>query len=139
MDRRRFCKLASLTIGALGLSHLSAKAAIESTRNIRRSEKLPLLPVGCRIIVERCQCDPELQAKYLDDPEEGPCRVFRVGNKLEMRERAECPPEFCPKAWKTICDTLKENYNCAATVRNGLKFASCPDGTRPVLFRIEIN
>lgn len=138
MNRRHFCKLASITIGVLGLSGLEANAAILSTRKIRSNEKLPVLPLGCRITVERCECYEDLQSLYLDDPEEGPCRAFRTGDTFNLPVSAECPKEFCPLAWKVLCGMIGEGNGCAATVRNGLKLLSCPDGSRPVLFKIEL-
>ncbi len=138
MNRRHFCKLTSIAIGALGLSRLEAGAAVLSTRKVRANEKLPVIPVRCRITVERCECYEDLQNLYLDDPEEGPCRAFRTGDTFELPALAECPKEFCPMAWKVLCSVLGDGRGCAATIRNGLKLFSCPDGTRPVAFRIEL-
>ena len=139
MNRRHFCKIASLAVGALSLTGLEGNAAVLSTRRIRKSEQLPVLPAACRVIVERCECYEDLQSLYLDDPEEGACRAFSAGEAFELLAGAECPKNFCPKAWRTVCDTVGENGGCAATLRNGLKLASCPDGSRPVVFRIELN
>lgn len=139
MNRRHFCKMASLAVGALGLSGLDANAAILSTRRVRPSGPLPTLAARCLITVERCECYVDLQSLYLDDPEEGPCRAFNTGETFRLDASAECPKEFCPKAWRVVCEAVGENGACAATLRSGLKLVTCPDGTRPVVFRIEID
>lgn len=139
MNRRHFCKMASLAVGALGLSGLDAEAAVLSTRRIREAEPLPLLPADSSITVERCECYVDLQSLYLDDPEEGACRAFRAGENFRLSAGSGCPKEFCPKAWRAVCESIMEDGGCAATIRNGLKLVTCPDGTRPVVFRIELN
>lgn len=134
MDRRHFCKIATLTMGALGLSGSDAIAAAVSSPKISREETLP---VGCKVAVVRRECYSDLQSLYLDDPEEGPCRAFSTGDSFELAAGASCPKEFCPRAWRMVCNALKEGGGCAATLRHGLLLLSCPDGTRPVVFRID--
>lgn len=134
MDRRHFCKIATLTIGALGLSKAEAMAACAPSLKEMGEEKLPS---DCRITVVRRECYADLQDMYLDDPEEGPCRAFETGDVFDLRAGERCPKEFCPRAWRMVCNALNENGGCAATLRYGLLLTSCPDGSRPVVFKIE--
>ncbi len=135
MDRRHFCKIATLTLGALALQKNNAAAAPLPVRSEGGGEVL--LPVSCRVTVIRRECYQDLQDMYLDDPEEGPCRAFETGDTFLLAEGDACPKAFCPRAWQTICRVLRENGGCAATQRYGLLLASCPDGSRPVVFKIE--
>ncbi len=70
----------------------------------------------------------------------GPCSIFKEGQTFTY-EGFEQPEGFCPIAWQAI-------YPYAITLYKGGDFSSwygeegvavlcCPDGRRPVVFRLE--
>lgn len=96
---------------------------------------LSALPAACRVTVLRRECFEDLQALYLDDPDEGPCTSFKEGEKWLFEKGATRPPEFCPRVWNVILKSVGTGMlNCCKG--NEASVISCPDGTRPVLFLI---
>lgn len=136
MNRRHFCKISMMAIGALGLSKADSFAA--TTRNLNDGDNITS-PSPCTITVIRRECYEDMQSLFLDDPIEGPCRAYNTGDEFKISSGDPCPSNFCPKAWRVVCQALKENGGCAATTSPGLILASCPDGTRPVIFKIQRN
>lgn len=72
--------------------------------------------------------------------EKGPCLIFKLGDVF-VYYGFEQPDGFCPIAWQAI-------YPYALTLYKGGDFTSwygepgvailcCPDGRRPVVFRLE--
>lgn len=124
MDRRSFCKMAALAAGAIGLGGADAFASVG-----RRIS-------GARVTVVRRNCFTDLQALSLEDPECGPCEAFTTGQVFELA--GECPEGFCPKAWQVLAGCMADAAHCPSSKgENGVIMACCPDGTRPVVFRIE--
>lgn len=134
MNRRHFCKISMMALGAAGLSKVDSFAA--TTQKISDGENITA-PSTCAITVIRRECYEDMQSLYLDDPIEGPCRAYQTGDEFNITAGDACPRDFCPKAWRVVCQALKENGGCAATTSPGLILASCPDGTRPVIFKIQ--
>ncbi len=76
MDRRRFCKIATLAVGALGLSAVDAQASRlsgQATPSLK-------MPCACRVTVIRKECYMDIQSLYLDDPDEGACPACECGD-----------------------------------------------------------
>lgn len=131
MDRRHFCKIAALAAGALGLGKLDARAAVPAVSS--------RLSSGCRVTVARRECYEDLQSLYLDDPETGRCERFTTGENMEFSKGDYCPEGFCPMAFETIRKCVEGSVKCALPSGEGrVMLACCPDGSRPVIFRIEL-
>jgi uncharacterized repeat protein (TIGR04076 family) len=78
--------------------------------------------------------DPPVKAKY-----SGPCPVFKEGQVFHVDDNM--PSDFCPYAWDTIFPyiiTIRANGNFREWYEEpGVAVACCPDGLRPVVFKIE--
>lgn len=84
--------------------------------------------VRCTVIRRECYAD--LQSLWLDDPETGPCHRFATGQTLTL-SLGSCPEGFCERAWSAIAAAVSSS-GCSSPA-----IVSCPDGTRPVIFRID--
>ncbi|MGA3191401.1 MAG: TIGR04076 family protein [Candidatus Bathyarchaeia archaeon] len=77
---------------------------------------------------------PPVKAKY-----SGPCPIFKEGQVFHIDDRM--PSGFCPYAWDVIFGgvvTLKSNGNFSDWYDEpGVAVVSCPDGLRPVIFKLE--
>jgi len=78
--------------------------------------------------------DSPVKAKY-----SGPCHVFKDGQVFYVDDTM--PSGFCPFAWDAIfwaVITLKSNGNFSEWYDEpGVAVASCSDGLRPVIFKLE--
>lgn len=131
INRRNFLKAASLA-GIAGLFSLKAEA---------KERRLP----PARVTVMRRQCFSDLQSSYLDEPETGPCSRLKEGDIFES-VAGECPKGMCPKAWSIIQSRLSElaggyegTNDCGVCSHDcHSEIVCCADGTRPVIFRLEL-
>lgn len=132
MDRRRFCKIGALAMGALGMGVLDARgAALSSVAKPR-----PMRPF--RLTVIRRECYEDIQSLYLDDPESGPCDMFGVGEMMNFECGCECPADFCSRAWLAIVMSVNmAAQNCVA-MRDDVLTVACPEGARPVVFKVDL-
>lgn len=133
MDRRRFCKIGALALGALGVGRLDSMAAGHAGALAGDN----VLSRDCRVTVLRRECYDDIQALYLDDPETGPCREFTAGDGWTVSRGTGRPDGFCERAWRSIAEVVNAQCECAEAVKD-VFVVSCPDGTRPVVFRVEI-
>ncbi len=87
-----------------------------------------------RFGVEEVFKDPPVKAKY-----GGPCPVFKEGRVFHVDDCM--PSDFCPYAWGTLFPyivALRANGNFNEWYEEpGVAVACCPDGLRPVVFKIE--
>ncbi len=78
--------------------------------------------------------DPPVKAKY-----RGPCHVFKEGQVFHVDDTM--PSDFCSYAWDTIFPyiiTLRSDGSFSEWYEEpGVAVACCPDGLRPVVFKIE--
>ena len=78
--------------------------------------------------------DPPVKAKY-----SGPCPVFKEGQVFYVDD--SMPSGFCPYAWDAIFPlimTLRFGGNCFEWYEEpGVGVTCCPDGLRPVIFKLE--
>lgn len=134
MNRRHFCKIASLAAASLGLSRLESQAKTLSL------SPLPALPRACRISIVRREFHPDLQTIFLDDPDSGPCPLFTSGSEFCFEADTGCPDGFCPQLWATVCNTLSRlpGQLCARPLESSTLLLACPDGTRPVIVRVDL-
>lgn len=131
MDRRHFCKIATLAIGALGIGSFDAKASrIGATLSATRT-----MPCTCRVTVIRKECYMDIQSLYLDDPDEGACHVYECGDEWIFRPGDSCPHGFCVQAWSAIVSILDRECSVG---RDEVRIVSCPDGSRPVVFKVSL-
>lgn len=134
MNRREFCKTISLaTLGALLPARLLAMT--------RKPEPLADHMPKCCLTVLRCECFSDLQSRYLDDPESGPCPIFSAGRKFTVSDSQQWPEGFCPKAWESVRHHVAAiltgtDERCGASTADRSVIACCSDGTRPVIFKI---
>ncbi|WP_301062017.1 TIGR04076 family protein [Muribaculum intestinale] len=134
MDRRHFCKIGALALGAFGAGALKGNAGVLSLADGGADRGLAR---GCRVTVIRRECYEDIQSLYLDDPETGPCRAFSTGEVLTFERGEGCPEGFCPRAWGAIELSVNAGAGCAGALGDVLTVA-CPDGSRPVIFRVEL-
>lgn len=137
MDRRSFFKLSAIAAAVSALPRwVSAAETRKCSGSVMNTSPVTIPP--CRVTVLRKECYMDIQSLYLDDPEAGACDSMECGATFSSND-GSCPEGFCPKAWESIRATLADPKAChgrnsaAATA-----IASCPDGTRPVIFKIEI-
>lgn len=100
----------------------------------------------CRVEVIRCQCFSDLQGRYLEDPDPGPCGRFRVGDSFEITPSnfsAFCKEgRMCQNAWRVLEPYVLaalsegETVECASAMSRNQAVVCCPDGTRPVVFKV---
>lgn len=135
MNRRKFCKILGLSAIAVAASPAKAATAVTS-----KSAGVP----RCRISVLRCECFSDLQSRYLDDPESGPCTKFKCGEEftVDRSNYDEFSRKFCPKAWDAVRAHVDAALSVGASAECGQSPADkavivcCPDGTRPVIFKV---
>ncbi|MCM1076544.1 MAG: TIGR04076 family protein [Bacteroides sp.] len=132
MDRRHFCKIASMAIGAIGLGNLPLKAGELSASGNRAG-----LRFRCRATVLRRECHLDLQALYLDDPDTGPCSLLNSGDEFIIEPGRGCPQGFCPMLWDMICHSSTSSADCRSALSGKTSVIACPDGTRPVIVRLD--
>lgn len=135
LTRRNFCKISVLT--ALGLIFVPKRA---------QASEHPRLRGGCRMEVVRCNCFHDLQGCYLDDPEAGPCTRYSAGDTIMITpdnlERLRSSGRICPQAWSALKPYVMaalsagETSECAPANLPTQAIISCPDGTRPVIFKL---
>lgn len=78
--------------------------------------------------------DPPVKAKY-----SGQCPIFKEGQVFQVD--VNIPKGFCPYAWDAIFPmimTLKFGGNCSEWYKEpGVAVGCCPDGLRPVIFKLK--
>lgn len=136
-DRRNFCRYVLLSAAALMLKPATLLAAPGKRKRLSGS---------CSIEVVRCQCFNELQCRYLSDPEAGPCPRFRVGDRILIDptnvDSAVEDNLICPHAWTALRPYIMaalsqgEAVECTPALSENQAIVSCPDGTRPVIFKV---
>lgn len=131
IDRRRFLKIAGLA----ALAGAAPGALKASTGALARR---------CRITVLRCHCFSDLQSAWLDEPESGSCPMLCEGDTFEAVSSRDCPRGFCEKAWHAIAPEIdrllggdSECGGCREASGRGA-ITCCGDGTRPVIFHVEL-
>lgn len=98
-----------------------------------------------RITVLKKECFPALQKEYLSHSKSGVCPLFEEGQVFtaDMDNYSRCMDgKFCADAWdalnKYIYAGLLGGSFKKGCKNNKVMLACCNDGTRPVIFKLEI-
>ena len=99
----------------------------------------------CKITVLRREVFEDLQEQYLANPKAGKCNFFEDGQEwiLEnMDFHYMLNGKFCAEAWDCISRYVYSALQGGSIMRDWtndekIMIASCNDGTRPVIFKIE--
>lgn len=137
MNRRNFCKKLGVSVIASVVSPAATASALTAAGATGRR---------CRITVLRLMCNEDLQSRYLDDPEAGPCTKFACGQEFTVdssnyHELAD-GTKFCPRAWHVLQSHVDavlasgQSDECGLSLHDRAVIVSCPDGTRPVIFKV---
>ena len=103
----------------------------------------------CKVTVIDKKLYPELQQKYISDPNAGACPFYQVGDEF-IFERYGNEETFwtmgkgsqCAEAWDCISRYIYTALQGGSIMRgwtnnDKIMIACCNDGTRPVIFKIE--
>ena len=103
----------------------------------------------CKITVLETKVFPELQKKYLADPDSGPCPFFKAGDTFVLKRTPQQDDfyhlmngKFCGEAWDAVSRYVYTALQGGSIMQgwtndDRLMIACCNDGTRPVIFKIE--
>ena len=103
----------------------------------------------CKITVLETKVFPELQKKYLADPDAGPCPFFKPGDTFLLKRTPEQDDfyhllhgKFCGEAWDAVSRYVYTALQDGSIMHKWtnderMMIACCNDGTRPVIFKIE--
>ena len=103
----------------------------------------------CKITVLETRVFPELQKKYLADPNAGACPFFKPGDTFLLKRTPAQDDfyhlmngKFCGEAWDAVSRYVYAALQGGAimhkwTCDERMMIACCNDGTRPVIFKIE--
>lgn len=90
--------------------------------------------------------NPELLAEYGKHPDAGPCQKFEEGWETiidwDSYISLRIPDGFCAEAWHCISHYVYAALQGGSLMQTWMKddhimIASCNDGTRPVIFKLE--
>ena len=103
----------------------------------------------CKLTVIDKKLYPDLQEKYISDPNAGACPFYHVGDEF-IFERYGHADDFwtmgrgkqCSEAWDCISRYIYAALQGGAIMHgwtndDRIMIACCNDGTRPVIFKIE--
>lgn len=93
----------------------------------------------CRITVLKTLYFKDLADEY-PPHETGPCEVMRPGDVFYTTGPfgVDMPEGFCPPAWRAISSYAAVLASGGMVYsRDSVHVTACPDGVRPVLFRME--
>ena len=98
----------------------------------------------CRITVLKRMINPELIDEYVADANKekgfGLCPILEDGQVFVTESAARMPEGFCGWAWADIQRDIAVvlfGGHLPWMRRSGLSIASCTDGVRPVIFKVE--
>ena len=99
----------------------------------------------CKITVLKRECYKDLQEQYLANPEAGKCEFFHEGQEFVVDGEGffrMMHGQFCSEAWDCISRYVYAALQGGSIMRGWtndekIMIASCNDGTRPVIFKLE--
>ncbi len=101
----------------------------------------------CRITVLKREYFPELAETYAPRSASCPCEKFRDGQEFILDQNGPVGfwhlmgGTFCSEAWAAIghyTDTILQGGTFPTDSGENYKIACCPNGIRPVIFKIEL-
>lgn len=81
----------------------------------------------------------DIVTEYAGEGKIGICNKFEEGDVF-ITDGRTVPEGFCTWAWSDIFKDIifvRNNMDCIGTIDKKSQIASCTDGFRPVIFRIE--
>lgn len=110
----------------------------------------------CKVTVLKTKVFPDLQEKYLANPQSGPCPCFEAGQVFTFERTPENDSFYrlgkgtlagggdfpCGEAWDAISRYVYTALQGGSIMHRWtnderMMIACCNDGTRPVIFKIE--
>lgn len=99
----------------------------------------------CKITVLRRELYEDLQEEYLANPKAGKCPVFEDGQEFLVDSQdyfKMLNGQFCAEAWDCVSRYVYAALQGGSIMKGWtndekMMIASCNDGTRPVIFKIE--
>lgn len=99
----------------------------------------------CKITVLKREVYPDLQEKYLSDPNSGKCPLFEEGQEIIIDDQNFAKMlngQFCAEAWDCISRYVYAALQGGSIMRgwtndDKVMITCCNDGTRPVIFKLE--
>ncbi|MDL2225318.1 TIGR04076 family protein [Eubacteriales bacterium OttesenSCG-928-M02] len=99
----------------------------------------------CKVTVLRKELYRDLQEEYLADPQSGKCPYFEEGQAFLVEGDdffRMMHGQFCAEAWDCISRYVYAALQGGSIMQGWTKdervmIASCNDGTRPVIFKLE--
>ena len=99
----------------------------------------------CKITVLRRELYQDLQDKYLANPNSGKCPYFEEGQEFIVDGKSYfrmLNGQFCAEAWECMSKYIYSALNGGAMMKgwtndDRVMIATCNDGTRPVIFKLE--
>ena len=146
MDRRRFFKQAGTTALAMAIGSntqpVKSKELFYNHPNMNNNKRMKH---KCKITILKRECYKDLQAKYLADPQSGPCPYFHEGQEIMVDSDnffRMLNGTFCAEAWDCISRYVYAALHGGSIMQgwtNNEKemITCCNDGTRPVIFKLE--
>jgi uncharacterized repeat protein (TIGR04076 family) len=144
-SRRKF-----ITSSALGITTiLGANQLLNASDNLilnnQNEQTTTERRHKCKITVLRRELYEDLQAEYLANPNYGKCELFQEGQEWIVDEQSYwtmLDGQFCAYAWDAISKWVYTAIQGGSMLRGFTKdenviIASCIDGTRPVIFKLE--
>lgn len=96
--------------------------------------------VKCKITVLKTTLQEDLVKEYITEEGYGPCPVFKEGQTFVTTGifGNDRPEGFCSEAWQAMIMPVNVLIGGGKVLGiNEVHIASCADGLRPVIFRIE--
>ena len=99
----------------------------------------------CRVTVLECQLNGRLAKKF--DPGVEPCPLFSEGQEFVLDQNGPqgywhlMGGTFCSEAWAAISNYVDTILQCGVVDSpsgDNYKICCCPDGIRPVVFKVEL-
>jgi len=99
----------------------------------------------CKITVLKRELYPDLQEKYLANPDSGKCEFFEEGQEFLVDGESffrMLNGQFCAEAWDCISRYVYAALQGGSIMRGWtndekVMITCCNDGTRPVIFKLE--
>ena len=99
----------------------------------------------CRVTVLRRELYPDLVAEYAANPQVGKCTRFEDGQEFIIDKDSYLGMlngQFCSEAWQSISHYIYAALQGGSIMHGWMKdeavmIATCSDGVRPVIFKIE--